>query len=100
MPVDVEYKLREGGWKKEENTRFGACAVAKFLNTKDGSRMFEWAPTITDCHNMIAFCKQVLELDTKNKEIFALGKRMEKLGKKTTGCEPCANVTGAENQPM
>lgn len=101
MPVSIEYKIREGGWKKEDNNRFGAVAVVKFLapliNEATGEpvidqetglpkmkRLFEWAPTLSDCDSMSRFLGMVRVLDEKNKDIYRLSKAMEEMSHEVT----------------
>lgn len=45
MPVLTNLTLNKG-WKRDENGRFGPAVVLQFINSADGSVLFEFAPTL------------------------------------------------------
>lgn len=81
MPVRVEYRTRNEGWKAGENGRFGMVAVAVFKDAASGQRLFEWAPTLGDCNDMELFCNLVESLDRLNKQLYAMKKTIEEINK-------------------
>lgn len=87
MPVNIQYKIRPAGWKAEENERFGTVGVAKFISKE--KRLFEWSPTIKDCHAMKKFLDLVLALDEKNKQVLRIGEAMVELETNNEGDKNC-----------
>lgn len=92
MPVVVDYKMREAGWKKEANDRFGHVLVMKFKNAVDDKRLFEFSPTIQDCHDMIVFAQKVLEVDKHNKALYSIKKQLEFLSERGKGVNSCQDI--------
>ena len=75
MPVTIEYRINEAGWKKSANGRFGPVAVARFMATDENgvfTQRFEWAPTLDDLDRMKTFCDMVNTLDRYNKALLQL----------------------------
>ena len=76
MPVEPRIRILEnGGWKKEENSRFGAVVEGIFetRNVQTGDvKVFHFAPTLTDLPIIRRLCELVEEVDKHNKALYSL----------------------------
>lgn len=89
MPVKPCIRIIErGGWKKEENQRFGAVVVGIFETyALDGSvKVFHFAPTLEDLPVLRDLIRMVEEVDLHNKAILKLKEEAEKLNVLEGGC--------------
>jgi hypothetical protein len=89
MPVKPLIRIIEsGGWKKEENGRFGAVVVGVFETyDSDGKvKTFHFAPTLQDLPMLEELINITREVDLHNKAILGLKERAEKLEVKKGEC--------------
>jgi hypothetical protein len=75
MPVKPIIRVIEsGGWKKEQNKRFGAVVVGIFETYSDdgGVKTFQYAPTLMDIPVLKELIRITEEVDEANKTILRL----------------------------
>ena len=90
MPVKPIIRIIEtGGWKKEENKRFGAVVVGIFetYNKEGNVKTFHFAPTLDDIPILEELIKTTLEVDALNKSMLSIKERVEKLEVKRGACQ-------------
>ena len=89
MPVKPLIRIIDaGGWKKDENNRFGAVVVGVFETyANDGSvKTFHFAPTLGDLEVLEELIKITREVDHYNKILLGLKERAQKLESKVGAC--------------
>lgn len=89
MPVKPLIRIIEaGGWKKEENKRFGAVVVGIFetYDVEGNIKTFHFAPTIEDLSVLEELINITKQVDEHNKAILGLKERAEKLESKKGEC--------------
>lgn len=62
MPIKHSL-VREVGWKKKENGRFGDCFVVYFSNEADGEVLFKWSPTLKDIPAFMKYFDEIKAYD-------------------------------------
>ena len=89
MPVKPVIRVIErGGWKKEENGRFGAVVVGIFetYDSEGKVKVFHFAPTLEDLPVLEELIDITKAVDEHNKAILSLKERAEKLEPLKGGC--------------
>ena len=89
MPVKPLIRVIEaGGWKKDENKRFGAVVVGVFETYTDAGEVktFQYAPTLQDLPILEELISITKKVDDHNKAIRELKDRAERLEVKEGGC--------------
>lgn len=92
MPVKPRIRILEnGGWKHDNNNRFGAVVVGIFETyNKDGEvKVFHFAPTLEDLPIIRQLCNMVEDIDEHNKAVYNIKKKAEALDNVVRGgnCE-------------
>jgi len=75
MPVKPRIRILEnGGWKHDDNKRFGSVVVGIFetYNLNGEVKAFHFAPTLEDLPIIRKLCDMVEEVDGYNKAIYGL----------------------------
>jgi len=90
LPVKPQIRIiGAGGWKREENKRFGSVVVGIFETyyLECNVKIFQFAPTLDDLPVLEELINAVREVDNHNKAVFALKTKLEALDPvKTGGC--------------
>ena len=89
MPVKPLVRvIEQGGWKKDQNKRFGAVVVGVFetYNEEGQIKTFQYAPTLEDIPVLEELIHITKEVDLHNKAILGLKERAEKLEVKRGAC--------------
>jgi hypothetical protein len=73
--------IESGGWKKEQNKRFGAVVVGVFETyTQEGAvKTFQYAPTLSDIPVLKELIRITEEVDEANKTILRLKEEAENI---------------------
>ena len=89
MPVKpIVRVIEQGGWKKDQNKRFGAVVVGVFETYSEdgGVKTFQYAPTLADIPVLEELINITKEVDEHNKAILRLKERAENIKVNEEGC--------------
>ncbi len=89
MPVKPVIRVIEsGGWKKEENSRFGSVVVGVFetYDSEGKVKTFQFAPTLADLPVLQELISITKEVDELNKSMLRIKERAEKIEPRRGAC--------------
>lgn len=89
MPVKPLIRIIDkGGWKHQENNRFGAVVVGVFETYSDTGevKIFHFAPTLEDLPMLKKLIEVTKRVDEHNKAILILKEEVEALNVESKRC--------------
>lgn len=90
MPVRPQIRIIEqGGWKHDQNKRFGSVVVCIFetYDAEGKVKTFHFAPTIKDLNVLEKLIEYTRKVDEHNKAVYTLKMEAEKIVPAGEGCQ-------------